>query len=139
LLDDRYLRQLHKAMFGDVWQWAGHYRQREMSIGIDPSQIATSVRDLVSDAKHWVVHEAPLRVAARFHHRLVWIHPFTNGNGRHGRQAADMLMQALGQPAFTWGSADAARSIERVRKEYLNALRAADRGDFAPLEEFVVS
>ena len=139
LLDDRYLRQLHKAMFGDVWQWAGQYRQREMSIGIDPSQIATSVRDLVSDAKLWVVHEAPRRVAARFHHRLVWIHLFTNGNGRHGRQAADMLMQALGQPAFTWGSADAARSIERVRKEYLNALRAADRGDFAPLEEFVVS
>ena len=110
-----------------------------MSIGIDPSQIATSVLDLVSDAKLWVVHEAPLRVAARFHHRLVWIHPFTNGNGRHGRQAADFLMEALGQRPFTWGTVDRGRTIEQVRQDYLHALRTADQGDYGPLEEFVIS
>ncbi len=139
LLDDQYLRNLHKVMFGDVWRWAGQYRQREMSIGIDPGQIATSMRDLVSDAKIWAQHEPPLTATVRFHHRLVWIHPFTNGNGRHGRQAADLLMEALGQPPFTWGARAGTQRIEHVRQGYLNALRSADRGDYGPLEEFVNS
>ncbi|MEI6701731.1 MAG: mobile mystery protein B [Actinomycetota bacterium] len=139
LLDDKYLRDLHRAMFGDVWTWAGQYRQLEMSIGIDPVQIAVSVRDLVSDTKIWIASEEPLIAAVRFHHRLVWIHPFSNGNGRHGRLAADYLIVALGQPPLTWGAFSGARNIEQVRQQYLIALRAADRGDFGPLEEFVVT
>jgi len=103
LLDDKYLRDLHRAMFGDVWAWAGSYRRLETSIGIDPARIAVGVRDLVADTKIWAEHEEPLCVAVRFHHRLVSIHPFPNGNGRHGRQAADYLMEALKQPPFTWG------------------------------------
>ncbi len=139
LLDDKYLRDLHRAMFGDVWTWAGQYRQLEMSLGIDPVQIAVRVRDLVSDTKIWIASEEPLIAAVRFHHRLVWIHPFSNGNGRHGRLAADYLIVALGQPPLTWGAFSGARNIEQVRQQYLIALRAADRGDFGPLEEFVVT
>lgn len=140
LLDDKYLRDLHRAMFGDVWAWAGSYRRLETSIGIDPAQIAVRVRDLVADAKIWAEQEEPLVGAVRFHHRLVWIHPFPNGNGRHGRQAADYLMEALEQPPFTWGAASgAAGDTEGIRRRYLAALREADGGDFRPLENFVVS
>jgi len=139
LLDDKYLRDLHRAMFGDVWAWAGRYRRREMSIGIDPTQIAVCIRDLVSDARLWVEHEEPLSVAVRFHHRLVWIHPFPNGNGRHGRQAADYLMEALGQPPFTWGAVSKAGDVEETRRRYLDALRDADGGNFGALEDFVVT
>lgn len=139
LLDDKYLRDLHRAMFGDVWAWAGSYRRLESSIGIDPAQIAVRVRDLVADARFWAEHEEPLRAAVRFHHHLVWIHPFPNGNGRHGRQAADFLMEALGQSRFTWGAVGGTGDAEGTRRRYLGALRAADGGDFGPLEDFVIS
>lgn len=139
VLDDKYLRDLHRCMFGDVWDWAGTYRQRETSIGVDPTQISVSVRDLVGNAKIWAETEEPLAVAVRFHRDLVWIHPFPNGNGRHSRQAADDLMQALGQAPFTWGAVGGADDTEGTRKRYLAALRDADRGDFRPLEDFVVN
>jgi Fic-DOC domain mobile mystery protein B len=139
LLDDKYLRDLHRAMFGDVWAWAGSYRRLETSIGIDPARIAVGVRDLVADTKIWAEHEEPLCVAVRFHHRLVSIHPFPNGNGRHARQAADYLMEALKQPPFTWGAVGGRGDVEGTRRRYLAALREADNGDLAPLEQFVVS
>jgi Fic-DOC domain mobile mystery protein B len=139
LLDDGYLRNLHRAMFGDVWAWAGSYRRLETSIGVDPAQIAVCVRSLVDDAKIWAEHEEPLVVAVRFHHRLVQIHPFPNGNGRHGRQAADYLMRASGQPAFTWGAVSAAGDVQETRRRYLAALREADGGELGSLEDFVVS
>ena len=139
LLNDKYLRDLHRAMFGDVWAWAGCYRRLETSIGIDPTQIAVCIRDLVADARIWTEHEEPLSVAVRFHHRLVWIHPFPNGNGRHGRQAADYLMEALGQPPLTWGAVSGASDVKETRRRYLAALREADGGDFGALEDFVVS
>ena len=138
LLDDKYLRDLHRAMFGDVWAWAGSYRRLETSIGIDPARIAVGVRDLVADTKIWAEHEEPLCVAVRFHHRLVSIHPFPNGNGRHGRQAADYLMEALKQPPFTWGAVGGRGDVEGTRRRYLAALREADNGDLAPLEHFAV-
>jgi Fic-DOC domain mobile mystery protein B len=139
LLDDKYLRDLHRAMFGDVWAWAGSYRRLETSIGTDPVQIPVCIRDLVADAKVWAEREDPLDVAARFHHRLVSIHPFSNGNGRHGRQAADYLIEALGQPPFTWGAVSAAGDADETRRRYLAALREADGGNLGPLEDFVVN
>ena len=127
LLDDLYIRQLHRAMFDRVWKWAGRYRKREANIGIDPYQIATAVKSLTDDAAMWV-HSASLSeevIALRFHHRLVQIHPFVNGNGRHGRIAADLLMNAFGRPAFTWGRNQKVSTAE-LRSEYLAALRRMD-------------
>lgn len=138
LLDDLYLRRLHKDMFGRVWAWAGTYRTRETNLGFDPAHIATAVKNLVADAKHWPGSEPPDAVAARFHHRLVQIHPFPNGNGRHGRVAADYLALALGAPALTWG-ADSGLPADEVRTRYLTALRDADQGRMDSLVAFVRS
>jgi len=140
LLDDRYLRDLHDAMFGQVWSWAGQYRTRETNIGIEPAQIAVAVRSLTDDIVWWVDSETfPIdEIAVRFHHRLVAIHPFRNGNGRHGRVAADYLARALGTEAFSWG-----RNLELatgdLRRAYLSALQSADLGEIAPLLAFVRS
>jgi len=140
LLDDRYLRDLHDAMFGQVWSWAGQYRTRETNIGIEPAQIAVAVRSLTDDIAWWVDSETfPIdEIAVRFHHRLVAIHPFRNGNGRHGRVAADYLARALGTEAFSWG-----RNLELatgdLRRAYLSALQSADLGEIAPLLAFVRS
>jgi Fic-DOC domain mobile mystery protein B len=143
LLDDKYLRELHRAMFGTVWQWAGAYRTTGKNIGVVATEIPSGVLNLVRDAAVWVEAGTGLpadsdELAVRFHHRLVAIHPFPNGNGRHARVAADYLAIGLGRPRFSWG-----RNIEEppaeVRVRYLRALRRADAGDLVELIEFARS
>ena len=137
LLDDLFLRDLHRSMFGQVWSWAGRYRTLETNIGIDPADIATQVRALVDDARTWIDTRAftPDELGARFHHRLVQVHPFPNGNGRHGRIATDLLVTSLGETPFSWGRhLDVTTNALRAR--YLAALRTADRGDIADLIAF---
>lgn len=138
LLDDGYLRELHRALFRDVWRWAGTYRKTDTNIGIEWPRIPVAVRDLAADARAWVAFETypPDELATRFHHRLVAVHPFPNGNGRHGRIAADYLIQALGRPRFTWG-ARLEVSTDELRAAYRSALQQADAGDIAPLLAFV--
>ena len=129
LLSDKTMRQLHKRMFGDVWKWAGTFRRRETSIGVAPSQIAVQLRNLLADARARTETtkgaKAADELAVWFHHRLVQIHPFPNGNGRHARLVADLLVVALGGTRFTWGSADLTGAGE-ARSNYLAALRKAD-------------
>ena len=137
LLDDHYLRSLHKAMFGQVWEWAGRYRLKETNIGIDPTGIPVAVRALVDDARAWAQYQSygPDELAVRFHHQLVAIHPFPNGNGRHGRIAADYLVSGLGRPPFGWGTGlDVA--TEELRATYRHALQQADSGEIAELLAF---
>ena len=144
LLSEEMIRQLHRRMFGDVWKWAGTFRLRESSIGVTPSQIAVQLRDLLADARVRIettqdVVSAADEIAVWFHLRLVQIHPFPNGNGRHARLAADLLVVALGGRRFTWGSADLTGSGE-ARSVYLHALRTADTEfDYEPLLAFARS
>ncbi len=137
LLDDAYLRNLHRRMFAGVWEWAGRYRRTETNIGVAPEAIAGAVRNVVADARVWIDHATygPDEIAVRFHHRLVSVHPFVNGNGRHSRIAADLLVVELGQPRFTWGS-DLEVATDELRGRYLSALRSADRGDVDPIVAF---
>ena len=123
-------------MFGEVWEWAGKYRIRETNIGMAFELIPAGVRNLVDDAKSWIEHGTyePDEMAVRFHHRLVAIHAFPNGNGRHGRIAADYLVVALGGEPFTWG-AQLEAGTEELRAAYLHALRQADNGE---IEELLV-
>ncbi len=138
--DDLWLRRLHKLMFGDVWSWAGTYRLTDRNIGIGWTAISAAVRALVDDCRTWAVFDHTEVPAARFHHRLVAIHPFPNGNGRHARAAADYLCGALGLSPTTWG-ANAFENTTELRAAYLRALRAADSDpeDLEPLVIFMWS
>lgn len=140
VLSDQALKSLHKRMFGRVWRWAGVFRQTERNIGVAPHQIAVELRQLLDDCRYWVGHDTyPVdEIAARFHHRLVWIHPFPNGNGRHARLATDLLLASLGQPRFSWGRANLV-DAGQTRQAYVAALRAADAKDIRPLLGFVRS
>lgn len=136
LLDDHELRRLHKDMFGKIWTWAGKYRTTEKNIGCDPIQISARVHNLCESAKLWLDNGMPIdEVGCRFHHGLVAIHPFVNGNGRHGRLAADLLMMSAGAAQFTWGGASLVEA-SATRTAYVASLRAADLGDFEPLLAF---
>lgn len=140
IFDDAFIRTLHKRLFGDVWSWAGEYRLTEKNIGIDPFHISMQLRMLLGDARYWADHDVypPLEAAARFHHRMVQIHPFPNGNGRHARIAADILLEEVyGQPPVEWASGFDLQADNDRRNAYIAALRAADAGEFGPLLEFV--
>ncbi|GAB7005384.1 mobile mystery protein B [Nocardioides sp. AN3] len=141
LLDDRAVRDLHRDLFGDVWKWAGRYRTEDLNIGVEFWQVSVAVRNLVDDAVYWFGEGSTMTVdeaSARFHHRLVQIHPFPNGNGRHSREFTDLLLTVLGASPFTWGRDDLA-PVSDVRRRYVRALQAADVGEFGDLYAFVRS
>jgi Fic-DOC domain mobile mystery protein B len=137
---EAYIRELHLRMFDQTWRWAGTYRTTEKNIGVSHYQIREALPALLGDARYWVEHHVftPDELAVRFHHRLVIIHPFANGNGRHARLMADVIVSRLGQPAFTWGSAGVVR-VGDTRRSYIDALRAADQNNVQPLLVFARS
>jgi Fic-DOC domain mobile mystery protein B len=140
VLSEKFLLDLHKRMLGRVWRWAGSFRTTERNIGVPPHQIRTELRKLLDDVRYWIDNATyePDEIAVRFHHRLVWIHPFPNGNGRHARMAADLLAVALGRPRFTWGRSSLVEATE-TRNRYVAALRAADGHEIGPLLAFARS
>jgi len=139
VLDDKFLRDLHKKMFDETWKGAGQYRSDERNIGIDPRNVSIEVRNLCENTKaRLAAGEEIEKLAVWFHHRLTQIHPFPNGNGRHARMMTDQLLASSGRQPFTWGRGDLVHSSE-TRARYIAALREADKGNLSPLAEFVRS
>ena len=140
LVTEKFVKDLHGRMLGDVWRWAGKFRTSERNIGIPHYEVPMALRQLLDDAKTWIKYGSYPRdeIAVRFHHRLVQIHPFPNGNGRHARLMADLLVMRLGGERFSWGSADLQNAGD-VRTRYIAALQAADNHDIAPLLAFARS
>jgi len=138
LLKPAFIRELHRQMFARTSRWAGQYRLTEKNIGVAPTEIATALQNLCADVRVQIIFGMPEldEIAARFSHRLVAIHPFANGNGRHSRTMADLLLVQQGSTRFSWGAGDLAPDGD-VRQRYLQALRSADNGDFGPLLAFV--
>lgn len=140
LLSPGFVRRLHRRMFDETWRWAGRYRVTEKNIGIDPAQIVEAVHRLCEDVKTQLAGGVLSvdEIAARMFHRLVFIHPFPNGNGRHARMMADLLLVRNGKPRFTWGKLTPSGD-EEMRQRQMDAVRRADAGDFAPLLAFARS
>ena len=138
LLSSANLRLLHQKMFDKTWRWAGKYRVTQKSIGIEAFRISTELKILTDDIRAWIEFNtySSDEIAARFHHRLVQIHAFPNGNGRHARLATDILCNQLGILPFTWG-AKSFVTAEEVRKRYIAALQLADGHDYSEILEFV--
>jgi Fic-DOC domain mobile mystery protein B len=140
VLGESFLLGLHRRMFRRVWRWAGQYRKSDRNLGVKPHLIQPELRQAIDDAQYWVDHKSyePDELAVRFHHRLVAIHPFPNGNGRWSRLAADLLIVRLGGSRFTWGRTNL-QTKGNVRDVYIEALQAADNHDFTSLIAFARS
>lgn len=140
ILTEAFLRQLHQQMFGETWKWAGEFRKTDKNIGVDWLKIGVKLKNLLDDTRFQIEHASypPDEIAVRFHHRLVAIHPFPNGNGRHARLMVDLLIERLGMPRFTWGRHSLV-DANATRQQYIAALQAADRRDIAPLLAFARS
>lgn len=137
---ERFLKSLHRRMFNRVWKWAGNFRKTERNLGVKSHLIETELRQAIDDARYWVENKTypPDELAVRFHHRLVSVHPFPNGNGRWSRLVADTLIVQLGGSRFTWGGADL-RAAGKARDAYIAALKSADNHDFGPPIKFAHS
>lgn len=140
IVDQAFICQVHKRMYGDVWDWAGKYHRSDRNIGVDYYRIHPEMRVFIDNVRYWLEHRTyPAdELAVRFHHRLVWIHPFPNGNGRLSRLLADRLVVSLGEPRFTWGRTNLLSASE-VRARYVDGLRKADGHDLAALLAFARS
>jgi Fic-DOC domain mobile mystery protein B len=140
VLDEAFLRGLHRRMFNKVWRWAGEYRKTDRNLGVGPHLIQPELLQAIDDARHWIElksYESD-ELAVRFHHRTVLVHPFPNGNGRWSRLAADLLVTAQDGVRFSWGGANL-QPPGNARAAYIAALHAADNHDLAPLVAFARS
>ena len=138
ILTEKFIKDLHKKMYGDVWKWAGEFRKTDKNIGIKWAQIGIKLKNLIDDTKYWIENKtySPEEIAIRFKHRIVAIHCFPNGNGRHSRMMADIIIESIfGKDIFTWHKSNMIKENE-VRKNYIKALKEADNGNVNPLIEF---
>ena len=139
ILTEKFAKALHQKMFGKVWKWAGTFRRSGKNIGVDWHKIPVELHTLLADVRYWIENKtySEDETAARFHHRLVWIHMFPNGNGRHARLMTDVLLtEVLGQEPFTW-NVERINVEDQVRELYIKALQLADNSDYSALLDFV--
>ena len=138
ILTEKFIRNLHKKMYCDVWKWAGQFRRTEKNIGILWTKIGIELKNLLDDTKYWIENKtySSEEIAIRFKHRIVSIHCFSNGNGRHSRMMADIIMESIfGGEIFTWHQSNMVKANQK-RKQYIEALKEADNGIIKPLIEF---
>jgi len=141
ILTEKFVKELHRRMYADTWKWAGKLRTTDKNIGVHKNKITVSLKQLLDDASFWIANEtfAPAETAIRFKHRLVQVHCFANGNGRHSRLIADELMEKhFALAPFTWGAASLIKQ-SITRSEYIKALKKADAGDYTMLLAFAIS
>ena len=138
ILTEEFIKTLHKKMLGEVWAWAGEFRKSEKNIGVEWINICVKLKYLIDDTKYWIENKTypPDEIAIRFKHRLVNIHCFPNGNGRHSRIMADIIIESVfGKDVFTWNQSNMVQADE-TRKKYIAAIREGDKGNIKPLLEF---
>jgi len=141
ILTEKFIKDLHKKMYGDVWKWAGEFRKSNKNLGIDWLQIGIALKSLLDDTRYWIDNSifSPEEIAIRFKHRIVSIHCFPNGNGRHSRMMADILMESVfKKEIFSWHQSTMVKA-DLIRIKYINALRKADNGDIDDLIKFAKS
>lgn len=141
ILTEQFVKDVHKKMYGDVWSWAGKFRKSDKNIGIHWTQISIELKNLLDDTKYWINNKTftDEEIAIRFKHKIVSIHCFPNGNGRHSRLMADIIMESIfKKEAFSWNRSNMVKTDE-TRKKYISALKIADNGDIIPLIEFAKS
>jgi Fic-DOC domain mobile mystery protein B len=141
LLSEKFIKDLHKRMYGDVWKWAGSFRNTEKNLGIKSFLISVQLKQLLDRALFWYENNifTPDEMAVRFKHELVSIHCFANGNGRHSRLMADLIMEKLyNKPFLTWGSSNLVQANDK-RKAYIDAIKMADNLDLNSLILFAKS
>ena len=139
-LTDKFIRHLHKDMFGEIWNWAGKFRTHNVNVGIDWSQITEQIQVLCGDFQYWNSSKSsmpPIETAARLQNRLTRIHPFNNGNGRHARFVTDIFLNSIHHTIPKWPQIQLKSEGHEIREQYIGAMKKADHDDYDDLIEFI--
>ena len=130
------VRTLHQLVTKDTEkEWAGRYRESNVIIGgadhtpPDALEVPSQMKNLMDWLKANKKSLHVIELAALFHHRLVYIHPFLDGNGRTARLAMNLLLMRAGYPLVV--------ILKNDRKKYYRVLSSADKGNPKPLVQFV--
>lgn len=132
---------LHRIGFSELYDWAGKWRTIDVQVGKLNPPTFTKVPNLMYQYADEVdfklgsttEKEALAEIFAYLHHRFVWIHPFNNGNGRTARLLLDFAALLKGyEPIQLYYRDGKARSV------YIEALRAADNGNYEPLSKLIL-
>ena len=135
ILTMEFIKEVHRRMFDNTWEWAGQFRKSNKNLGVDKLQISTSLKVLLDDCRYWIENETYSNdeIAIRFKFRLVKIHPFPNGNGRHSRLCADILIShVFNENVFTWGGLDLIKPGDS-RKKYIDSIHNAEQMEMKSL------
>ena len=135
----QFFKKVHKDMFNKIWNWAGKFRKTKTNIGSKPFQISIEIEQLCKDVHYWDCNQIYnlLEKSIRIHHRLVKIHPFVNGNGRHARFIADLYIHTNNGKSPHWPN-DLSKN-GNDRKRYIQSLKEADLGSYHSLYDFIIS
>lgn len=138
LFSEGFILKIHKDMLGAVWDWAGCFRKTQTNVGVKPFLISVELKKLVDDYLFWSEKAwNPIEMAARIHHRLTFIHPFENGNGRHARFVSDLFLHHRDLHVPNWPKEVSEETP--LREAYIQALKRADQGDYSVLEAYLMS
>ena len=135
-ISEQFIRNLHQLVMQETdKEWAGRYRNSNVIIvGADhkPPE-AIDVPDEMRKLINWLREKRkkiPLvELAALVHHKLVYIHPFFDGNGRTARLIMNLFLMQQGYPL--------AMVLKNDRKKYYRFLSQADKGNLAPFVNFI--
>lgn len=139
-LTEAFIRETHRTLLGDIWEWAGKYRTSTTNIGIHWPLVPEQVKCLCEDFSFWDSRESSmpvLEVAARLQNRLTRIHPFKNGNGRHARLMSDIFFYSRRHPLPRWPQLQLMSQGEALRQRYIASMRKADEEDYGELMKFM--
>ena len=138
ILTEKFIKKVHKKMFDNTWRWAGIFRKSEKNLGVEWIKIGIELKYLIDDTKYWIENKtfSADQIAIRFKHRIVQIHCFSNGNGRHSRIMADIIIEMIFKKyIFTWHYSNMVKG-DAIRKKYIIAVQEADKGNIYPLIDF---
>jgi Fic-DOC domain mobile mystery protein B len=141
IFTEEFIKQLHQQMYGDVWLWAGKFRKTNKNLGVDHYLVGTELKILLEDVSYWIKYNTypAHEITIRFKHRIVSIHCFPNGNGRHSRLIADIISDHIFKnDVYSWGDSELVKGDD-LRKRYITALKKADQGEIEDLIEFAQS
>lgn len=137
IFSELFIREIHKRMFGDVWSWAGKYRLSNKTMGVEKTLISKELKQLFNNIKFWIESESydPDEITIRFIHRLMQIQCFPDGNARHAKLMADIVIEhVFNGDIFTWG--ESLNNPKLQREKFLDALKKADKGKMEDLIKF---
>nr|BCX00339.1 MAG: hypothetical protein KatS3mg041_0385 [Bacteroidota bacterium] len=135
------IRRIHYEAFHHLYEWAGKYRRVSVLVGVleppHPAQVPLLMYQLEKNLELRLPYatrgmEELVEVLAEVHHRLTFIHPFRNGNGRTARLVCDLISLRCGGPPVVLYAREG-----DLRRLYIEALRQADRGNLEPLQGLI--